>query len=121
VEVAAGGRPASTARYCELTKGQKKEKMARGCFLQCCKVRQRAKTNGETTEQWNPKLEVELGFEDGASSIWRVGMEKELVMGAASFIAWLVEEIRVQKEGIEGHLLDFWRGEKKESSLHFGR
>jgi hypothetical protein len=42
-------------------------------------------------------------------------------MGAANFIAWLVEEIRVQKEGIRGHLLDFQRGEKKESSLHFGR
>jgi hypothetical protein len=73
------------------------------------------------TERQNPKLEVELGSEDGASSIWQDGMEKELVMGAASFIAWLVEEIRVQKEGVGGHLLDFRRGEKKESSLHFGR
>jgi hypothetical protein len=48
-------------------------------------------------------------------------MEKELVMGVASFIAWLVKEIRVQMEGIRGHLLDFRRGEKEESSLHFGR
>jgi hypothetical protein len=38
VEVAVGGRPACTARYCEVTKVQKKDKMARGCFLQCYKV-----------------------------------------------------------------------------------
>jgi hypothetical protein len=51
----ADGHPASTARYCELTKGQRKEKMARGASYHAAELGSKPKP-AKVDETEEPEL-----------------------------------------------------------------
>jgi hypothetical protein len=64
VELAAGGRSTSTVRYCRLTKGQRKEKMARGASYRAAELDSKPKP-AEVDETEEPELGAQARVFEG--------------------------------------------------------